>query len=71
MKHNVDTKKFTVYQLISDEKVYVAILKEYMPVVEQHRLEFGSIDKVPSDKTVRGVFLKKVYTDQFQLPENS
>lgn len=68
MKHNVDTKKFTVYKLITDEKVYVAVPKEYVPVIERTTLEHGSIEKVPADKTVRGIFLKEVWNDEYQLP---
>jgi hypothetical protein len=68
MKHNVDTRKFTVYKLVTDDKKYVAVPKEYVSVIEQNREEHGGIEKVPSDKTVRGIFLKEVWTDEYQLP---
>ena len=68
MKHNVDTKRYTVYRLSSGDKQYVAVPKEYVPVIEQSTLEHGSIEKVPLDKTVRGIFLEEVWNDEYKLP---
>jgi hypothetical protein len=46
----------------------VAVPKEYVPVIEQSTLEHGSIDKVPVEKTVRGIFLEQVWNDEYKLP---
>ena len=59
MKLNIHTKKFTVYKLNTEDQLYVAIPEEYNEVIQDAIAEYGSIEAVPSDKTVRGIFFPK------------
>jgi hypothetical protein len=54
--HSVD-KEFEVYELKSKDNLLVAIPIEFMAVIDVAIKEFGEIDLIPSDRTVRGIFL--------------
>jgi hypothetical protein len=71
MKHNANPLKFVIYKLITEKRVYVAIPKEYVIEIENEIRFFHGINRVPNDKTVRGIFLKKISTDVYELDENA
>ena len=50
-------KKFEVYRLNSKEDLLVAIPGEYKEIIGEAIAEYGIIQNVPVDKTVRGIFL--------------
>ena len=60
MKHSAANQYYNVYRLITDkeESSCVAVSKAFEMEIEKNLEMYGSIEKVPMDKTVRGIFLE-------------
>ena len=59
MKHRPVNSYYNVYKLITNrrEELCVAVSKTFEPVIDQAVKAYGSIQKVPVDQTVRGIFM--------------
>lgn len=66
----INKDKFNIYQFQETESVYVAVPKEYTETISNAISEYGNIKAIPSDKTVKGIFLSKE-NNRFQLDENA
>ncbi len=60
MKHRPVNSYYNVYRLITKpkEELCVAVSKTFEPVIDQAVKTYGSIQKVPVDQTVRGIFME-------------
>lgn len=60
MKHRPVNPYYNVYRLITNRKeaLCVAVSKTFEPVIDQAVKAYGSIQKVPVDQTVRGIFME-------------
>ena len=58
MKSTFDKTQFTLYRYLAEEKMIVAVAKEYMPKIEHALKEFGNFKEVPSDWEVRGILIE-------------
>ncbi len=70
IKHNVNTEKFIVYQLPGKDVRFVAIPVEFEEEIVRLTSEHANIKAIPSDRTVRGIFLDRTGNDLF-LDENA
>jgi hypothetical protein len=71
MRYIMNTQSFKIFSFATDSDLYVAVPEEYLSVINEAKSEFGSLDEVSSDKTVRGIFLKYNAITQFVLDENT
>lgn len=60
MKHRPVNSYYNVYRLITNrkEELCVAVSKTFEPLIDQAIKTYGSIQKVPVDQTVRGIFME-------------
>ena len=65
MDINAGNKKFTLYQYQDNRMLLVAIPNEYVPFIRQAIAEYGDISQVPSDRTVRGIFITDLMDQEF------
>jgi hypothetical protein len=59
IKHNVNTEKYQVYQLIGKDERFVAVPINFEEEIEELCKEYGNMRSIPHDKTVRGIFLTR------------
>jgi hypothetical protein len=71
MRYIVGDQSFKIFSFATDSDLYVAVGEEYLPVINEAKSEFGSLEKVSSDKTVRGVFIKYNAINELILDENT
>jgi hypothetical protein len=57
MMLHIEDKEFEVYRLKSKDRLLVAIPTEYVESIYSSIKEFGNIDSVPAERTVRGIFI--------------
>lgn len=59
MSDKVKITDYTIYQMITDkqEQLRVAVSGKFKVEIEKLLEEYGSLNNVPIDKTVRGIFL--------------
>jgi hypothetical protein len=68
MRTFVNTSRYSVYRLSGKDKKYVAVPEGYAWQIRQYINEYGRLEKVPADKTVKAVFLVNS-RDGWQIPE--
>ena len=58
MKIYIKDAQFTLFGYANQPGLHVAIPANYLPFIEQAEHEYGSLNLVPADKTVQGIFIK-------------
>lgn len=69
MKHRPVNSYYNVYKLITNrrEELCVAVSKTFEPVIDQAVKTYGSIQKVPIDQTIRGIFMSCQENHNYQF----
>ncbi len=57
MGNFLDISKYTIYKILTDEELLVAVSSDYAEQIDRMVEEYGSIKNIPSSKTVRGIFI--------------
>ena len=60
MNVQADLKQCTLYRLITDEELLVAVTPDYQVQIEKLIKEFGDLAEIPVSKTVRGIFVRSI-----------
>lgn len=68
---NNEFNSFTCFRLITENERYVAVRNENLKVIDKALKMYGSFEKVPVEKTVRGIFLKNDVNVQASLARAS
>jgi hypothetical protein len=67
MKAIFDHSQYTIFQYTGDKDLFVAVPREHSEQIDRFVKEYGSMEKIPPVKTVRGIFLKGKKVDDLQL----
>jgi hypothetical protein len=59
MGNFLDISNYTIYKILTDDDLLVAVSSEYTEQIERMVEEYGSIKNIPSSKTVRGIFINR------------
>ncbi len=69
MKHSAVNEYYNVYRLITNKREHlcVAVSKKFETEIEKLIEEYGSLTKIPVNKTVQGIFLECDHNDHYNF----
>jgi hypothetical protein len=70
MSKEIDREKFSIYRFRTDEQLCVAVPNAFKKVVTEAVQQYGSLQEVPNDKTVRGVFVHR-HGEKYHFIDNN